>query len=142
MKEKRMGKSKEQIAQETKDKQELLEQKTFAQEFIIPIFKKYNLTAYQSGQIFEVMKQVSLGKMNQAWADKKMSELGLAEELTDDKSAKDTDIYADLIEAIKDQPISKTMKLWEILERLIDMYGQRQVLQIRFDELPIDEMMK
>jgi len=135
-------KTKEQIIQETKDKQEIAEQKAFAEKSIIPIFTKYNLTVYQSGQIFEVMKQVSLGKMNQAWSEKPMSELGLKEELTNDKSAKDTDIYADLIEAVKDQPIAKIMKLWDILGRLIDMYGQRQVMQIRFDELPINEMMK
>ena len=138
----KQNKTKEQIIQETAQKQEIQEQKALCQKLILPVFVKHDLTVYQSGQILEVMKQVCLGKMNSMWANKQMSELGLKEELLNDKSAKDSNIYADIIDSVADQPISKIMKLWEILGRLIDMYGNRQVMQIKFNELPIDEMMK
>lgn len=135
-------KSKEQLAQETAQKQEMQEQKALAEKYIVPIFEKHNLTVYQSGQVLEVMKQVCLGKMNGMWAEKPMSELKLKEELVSDDTAKDKDIYGDLLDAVDKEPVAKIMKLWDVLGRLIDMYGHRQVMQVKFNELPISEMMK
>lgn len=139
---KRPQKTKEQIVQETVQAQEIQEQKALCEKLIMPIFTKHNLTVYQSGQILEVMKQVCMGKMNAMWSDKPMSELSLKEELTSDAGVKDRDIYGDILDAVDNEPIAKIMKLWDVLGRLIDMYGNRQVMQIRFNELPIEEMMK
>ncbi len=138
----RQTKSKEQIVQETKDKQEIAEMKALAQSSLIPVMVKYNLTAYQATNVLEVMKQVALGKMNQLWVDKPFQEIGLAEELTGDKTAKDGEMYAEIIASFNDKPVSKVMKMLDVMGRVIDMYANRQILQVKVGELPLDEMMK
>lgn len=140
--EKRQKKSKEQIAQEMANRQEIQEMKALAQKSILPVLIKNNMTAAQAVQVLEVLKEVALGKMNQAWTEKKFSEIGLAEELALDKTAESSQMYAEIIDSFKDSPISKIMKMLDVMSRVIDMYANRQVLQVRVGELPIDDMMR
>ena len=139
---KRQNKSKEQIAQEMKDKGEIAEMKALAQSSILPVLIKHNQTAAQAVQVLEVMKQVALGKMNQSWVDKPFKEIGLAEELALDKTAESSEMYASIITSFNEVPVAKVMKMLDVMSRVIDMYANRQVLQVRMGELPIDEMMK
>jgi len=67
---KRQNKSKEQIAQDMKNRGEIAEMKALAQNSILPVLIKHNQTAAQAVQVLEVMKQVALGKMNQAGEEK------------------------------------------------------------------------
>lgn len=138
---KRKNKSKAEIAEDLKKIEEVRKQKALAEASIIPIFKAHNLTIYQAGQILEVFKQVSLGKMNQHWSDKPYAELKMAEELIKDGEVQDKDIYAEIIESLKDTPIADSMKLFDVFTRVIEMYGHRQVMQAKFAELPLDEIM-
>ena len=139
---KRQNKSKEQVIQETAQKQEIQEMKILAQSSILPILIRHNQTAAQAVQVLEVMKQVALGKMNQAWVEKKFSEIGLAEELALDKTAANSEMYSEVIASFNEYPVAKVMKMLDVMSRVIDMYANRQVLQVRVGELPIDEMMK
>ena len=139
---KRQNKSKEQIVQETAQKQEIQEMKTLAQSSILPVLIKHNQTAAQAVQVLEVMKQVALGKMNQAWVDKPFKEIGLAEELALDKTAESSEMYSEIITSFNEVPVAKVMKMLDVMSRVIDMYANRQVLQVRVGELPIEEMLK
>lgn len=139
---KRLNKTKEQIAREAKDKSELLEMKDLAGASILKILIEHNRTVFQATNVLEVMKQVALGKMNSTWNDRKFSEIGLAEELTTDEEAKDKDMYGAILETLKDFPVAKVMKMLDVLSRVIDAYANRQILQVRVADLPIDEIMK
>lgn len=139
---KRKNKSKEEIADDFKKIEEIKRQKELAAKTIIPAFQKHNLTVYQAGQILEVFRQVSMGKMNQAWAQKPYSELGMAEELSKDGEVADKDIYGEIIDSLKDTTVADTMKLFDVFTRVIEMYGHKQVMQIKFTELPLEEIMK
>lgn len=139
---KKQPKSKEQLAQAMKNKQEIAEMKALAQSSIIPVFVKHNMTAYQASQALEVIKEVSLGMMNRTWVDKPFKELGLAAELATDTSAKDTEMYSQVVASFDEIPTAKVMKMLDVMGRVIDMYAQRQILQVRVAELPLDEMMK
>ena len=139
---KRQNKSKEQIAQDMKNRGEIAEMKALAQNSILPVLIKHNQTAAQAVQVLEVMKQVALGKMNQAWVDKPFKEIGLAEELALDKTAESSEMYSEIITSFDEVPVAKVMKMLDVMSRVIDMYANRQVLQVRVGELPIDEMMK
>ena len=139
---KRQNKSKEQIAQDMKNRGEIAEMKALAQNSILPVLIKHNQTAAQAVQVLEVMKQVALGKMNQAWVDKPFKEIGLAEELALDKTAESSEMYSEIITSFNEVPVAKVMKMLDVMSRVIDMYANRQVLQVRVGELPIDEMMK
>ena len=138
---KRQNKSKEQIVQETAQKQEIQEMKVLAQSTILPVLIKNNQTAAQAVQVLEVMKQVALGKMNQAWVDKPFKEIGLADELALDKTAESSEMYSEVIKSFDEIPVAKVMKMLDVMSRVIDMYANRKVLQVRMTELPIDEMM-
>lgn len=142
LKMKRKNKSKAEIADDFKKIEEVKRQKELAAKTIIPAFQKHNLTVYQAGQILEVFKQVTMGKMNQAWAAKPYSELGMAEELSKDGEVTDKDIYGEIIESLKDTTVADTMKLFDVFTRVIEMYGHKQVMQVKFTELPLDEIMK
>lgn len=137
---KKQNKSKAQIAQELRSKAEVAEMKSLAEKSIIPVFVKHNMTAYQATQALEVMKEVALGKMNQAWVDKPFSEIGLAEDLTNDTSAKDSEMYSEIIASFNEIPVAKVMKMLDVMSRVIDMYANRQILQVRVSELPLDEI--
>lgn len=141
-KQKKQAKSKEQIAAEMKNKQEIAEMKALAQSSIIPVFVKHNMTAYQASQALEVMKEVSLGKMNQSWVDKPFKEIGLAEELTNDTSAKDTEMYGEIVASFDEIPVAKVMKMLDVMGRVIDMYANKQILEVRVADLPIEDMMR
>lgn len=140
--EKRKNKSKAQIVQETAQKQEIQEMKVLAQSTILPVLIKNNQTAAQAVQVLEVMKQVALGKMNQSWVDKPFKEIGLADELALDKTAESSEMYSEVIASFDEVPVAKVMKMLDVMSRVIDMYANRQVLQVRVGELPIEEMMK
>lgn len=141
-KQKNPTKSKAQIAQEIKNAAEISEMKSLAEKSIIPVFVKHNLTAYQATSVLEVMKEVSLGKMNQAWVDKPFKEIGLAEELIKDSEAKDSGMYGEIIASFDELPVAKVMKMLDVLSRVIDMYANRQILQVRVGDLPLDDMLK
>lgn len=141
-KQKKQAKSKEQIAAEMKNKSEIAEMKALAQSSIIPVFVKHNMTAYQASQALEVMKEVSLGKMNQSWVDKPFKEIGLAAELTNDTSAKDTEMYGEIVASFDDIPVAKVMKMLDVMGRVIDMYANKQILEVRVADLPIEDMMR
>ena len=135
-------KSKEQVAQEIKNKQEILRQKQLAKDHLLPAFIKHKKTAYQAGQTLEILKQLTLGQMNATWADKPYSELKLLEELTKDETAQDREFYQDILIHLQEVTVADAMKLFDVLGRLIDMYASREVMQVRVEQLPIDEMMK
>lgn len=137
---KKQTKSKEQIAQEMKNKAEVAEMKSLAEKSIVPVFVKHNMTAYQATQALEVMKEVALGKMNQAWVDKPFAEIGLIEDLTNDTSAKDSEMYGEIIASFNEIPVPKVMKMLDVMGRVIDMYANRQILQVRVSDLPLDEI--
>lgn len=135
------NKSKAEIAEDMKKIEEVKRQKELANSTIIPIFVKHELTIYQAGQVLEVLKQVTMGKMNQKWAEQPYSALGMAEELTSDETVKDKDIYGEIIELLKDTTVSDTMKLFDVFTRVIEMYGHKQVMQVKLTELPFEEIM-
>lgn len=141
-KQKKQAKSKEQIAAEMKNKSEIAEMKALAQSSIIPVFIKHNMTAYQASQALEVMKEVSLGMMNRTWLEKPFKEIGLAAELSNDTSAKDTEMYGEVVASFDEIPVAKVMKMLDVMGRVIDMYANRQILQVRVGDLPLDEMMR
>lgn len=121
--------------------EEVKKQKALAESTIIPIFTKHDLTIYQAGQVLEVLKQVSMGKMNQHWADKPYKELGMAEELTKDGEVTDKDIYGEIIESLDATSVANSMKLFDVFTRVIEMYGHRQVMQAKFKDLPLEEIL-
>ena len=137
----RKNKSKEEIKDDLRKIEEIKKQKKLAEETIIPIFKEHNLTIYQAGQVLEVFKQVSMGKMNQSWAEKPYKDLGMAEELTKDGDIQDKDIYSSIIDSLKETTVADAMKLFDVFTRVIEMYGHRQVMQAKFTELPFDEIL-
>lgn len=134
-------KTKAQIAEEMKRIAEIRQLKELAAKTLIPSLQKHEHTIYQAGQILDVFKQVSMGKMQQYWTDKPFAELGMAEELTKDDKAADKDTYAEIIEALKDVPVSQAMKLFDTFTRVIEMYGNRQVMKVKISELPFEEIM-
>lgn len=138
---KRKNKSKQEIAEEMKKIEEVRKQKALAEASIIPIFTQHDVTIYQAGQVLEVIKQVTMGKMNQHWAERPYAELGMAEELTKDGKMNDKDMYGEIIEALKDTPVAQVMKLCDVFTRVIEMYGHKQVMQARFNELPFEDIM-
>lgn len=114
--------------------------KALAESSIIPVFVKHNMTAYQATQALEVMKEVALGKMNQAWVDKPFGDIGLAAELSNDTSAKDTEMYSEIVTSFDAIPVAKVMKMLDVMGRVIDMYANKQILQVRVADLPLDEI--
>lgn len=135
---KRKNKSKEEIADDLKKIEEVKRLKTLAERTIVPAFKE--LTIYQAGQVLEVLKQVSMGKMNQFWAEKPYEELGMAEELSKDGEVSDRDLYAEIITSLKGTTVAEAMKLFDVSTRVIEMYGHRQVMQAKFTDLPLEEI--
>lgn len=137
----RKNKSKEEIKDDLKKIEEVKHQKALAEASILPAFTKHNVTVYQAGQVLEVLKQVSMGKMNQHWAERPFGELGMAEELTKDGEVTDKDMYGEIIESLKDVPVAKAMKLFDVFTRVIEMYGHKQVMQVKITELPFEEIL-
>lgn len=137
----RKNKNKGEITEDLKKIEEIKKQKNLAESSIIPAFSKHDLTVYQAGQVLEVLKQVTMGKMNQFWAAKPYGDLGMAEELTSDGEVTDKDVYGEIIESLKDTPVADAMKMFDVFTRVIEMYGHRQVMQARFNDLPIEEIL-
>lgn len=138
---KRKNKSKEEIAEDLKKIEEIKRQKLLAEKTIIPVFTKQDLTIYQAGQVLEVLKQVSMGKMNQFWSEKPYEELGMAEELSKDGEVSDRDMYSAIIASLEGTTVSEAMKLFDVFTRVIEMYGHRQVMQAKFTDLPFEEIL-
>lgn len=139
---KRKNKSKAEITEDFKKIEEIKKMKELAQKTLVPLFEKYGLTVYQAGNLLEVLKQVSMGKMNQYWSEKPYQELGMAEELTKDGEVKDRELYAEIIDSLSASSVAETMKLFDVMSRVIEMWGHRQVMQVAFKDLPIEEIMK
>lgn len=142
MTKRRNPKTKEQIASDIKRVQEILRQKQLANDTFIPILQKHDVTIYQAGQTLDILRNVIMGKMNAHWDDKIIKDLGLAEELTKDKEAKDRNIYADLITSFEDKTITDIMKILDTFGKVIEMYGHRHVMLAKFKDLPVDEILK
>lgn len=138
---KRKNKTKAQIAEELKRIEDIKKQKKLAETTLLPVFTKYDLTIYQAGQVLEVFKEVTLGKMNQYWTNRSYAELGMAAELTKDGEVKDKDAYSEIIESLKEVSVSEVMKLFEVFTRVIEMYGHKQVMQVKLTELPLEEIL-
>jgi hypothetical protein len=136
-------KSKPQILEETQKATELRKFKALAEKTLIPIFVENDVTAYQAGQFIDVLKNVSLGKMNRAWSERSYSELGMAEELALDKDMDDKsgDIYKALLIALNDVPVAEAMKLFDVFTRVIEMYAHKKVMEVRFTDLPMKEIL-
>lgn len=139
---KRQTKSKEQIAAEAKTIAEIRKHKQLALEKLVPAFTKANSTIYQAGQTIDVLKNITLGMMNRSWAERKFGELKLIEELAADEGAADREIYLEILTALEDVPVADVTKLFDVFGRVIEMYGHKQVMQARFSDLPIGEIME
>lgn len=135
-------KTKEQIVKETAQKQEILKHKQLALTKLVPAFTKADITIYQAGQLIDVLKNIAMGQMNGTWNEKPFKELGLLEELTNDETATDRELYGEILTALEDVPVPDVMKLLDIFGRIVEMYGHRQVMQARFKDLPIEELME
>lgn len=136
----RRNKTKEELKAIREQRKAVIKLKSLAEKALLPILIANDLTAYQSGQTLDILKSVIMGKMNDHWTDKKMSDLDLIGELTKDTKAKDRDLYQSLLKEMDDLPINEVTKLLESFERVLQMYSQRHVMQIKVKELPIDEI--
>ena len=136
------NKTKAELKAQTNAHAEIIKLQKLAEEKLMPTLIKYDLTAYQSGQTLDIIKTVILSKMNDYWTNRPVIDLGLVEELTKDEKAKDRDLYKELLESLSDLTVYEANKLLESFERVLQMYAQRHVMQIKAKDLPITEIFK
>lgn len=94
----------------------------------------------EAQQLCEVLKTVMMSKCNAYWADKKVSDLGLMEELTGDEDAKDVEIYSEVIQAINELPITDAQKLLQGMGGALDGYTRRRADEMLMKDIPVEEI--
>lgn len=70
--------------------------------------------------ICQVVATIADAKIKNYWADKKFSELGLVEELQNDESAQDLQIYTDLLQDLGDEDITDVQEIMSTMGGALD----------------------
>lgn len=136
---KKLQLSKEQIAQQMKMRQEADRFKKLIRESVYPILQKSG-SLINAQQVCEIMKTVMMTKVNAYWADKTVADLGLAGELDKDASAKDYEIYSELIKAIEPLTITDAQKLLQGMGGVLDGYTRKIASEKKMEDIPVEDI--
>lgn len=131
--------SKEQIAQQMKMVEEATRFKKLIKDAVYPALQKADSLAHAQ-QMCEVLKTVMMSKVNAYWADKRVSDLGLMEDLTNDKDAKDVDAYRELIEALNGLSITDAQRLMQGMAGVLDGYTNKLAADKKMEDIPVKEI--
>lgn len=137
---KRQKLSKEQLAQQLKLTQEAEFFKKLVREKVYPILQKAKSPVHAQ-QICDIFKTVMNGQMNQYWAERNVSDLGLAEELTKEKDVPNVEMYKGLIEALSELKITDALKLLQGMTAAIDGYARKLATEKPMSDVPISEIL-
>ena len=88
----------------------------------------------------EVLKAVIQGKMIEYWAKRTVGDLGLMEELTNDKTMKDRDVYVSLIDSFAGVAIPDAMKIIDGMNGSIEGYLKKQNMTKPFTDISAEDL--
>ena len=137
---KKVNLSKEQIAQRIALQEKSKRFKKLAREGLYPVLQKHSTSLVHAQQVCEIFKTVIMSKMNQYWDGKNVVDLGLAEELTNDKKATDRELHAELIEVLADVPLGDAQQLLQGMVQTLDMYTRKGAMEIKLADVDVNEI--
>lgn len=134
MKQKQPKLSKEQLAQQLKQKQEVIYHRKLAKEVLFPaLAKSENLIDAQ--QACEILQSVIQAAMMKPYSEATIDILNLGDELAKDTGHKSYPIFAALIEGLKGVKIQDAMKVLQGMGGAIDGYVRLQARNKKFADL-------
>lgn len=131
--------SKEQIATRLQQEQKAKFFKELIRAKVFPVLQGAK-TLIHAQQTCEIFKTVMTAQMNAYWADKKLSDLGLDEQLTKEGALQDVELYQGLIDALSDLKISEAHELLQGMGGAFDGYTRKLALEKPMSEIEVDQI--
>ena len=138
---KREPKSKKQIVQETKLKQDVKRQKAVIKDVLYPIFVKYGKTISMTERFADIFKVAITVNMQRPFKEKTIGDLDWSEELKEEQEGESKQLLTDLIEGFKDVSIPDTMKVLDLFEGGINGVFDLERRTRPFKEIELEKLL-
>ena len=137
---KRQNKTKAQLIQENKLREEAYRQKKVVKDALYPVLHEFSTSIAHAQQSCQVMKVVILQAMQKPFREKNVGDLGLEEELASEKDTKDREMFQSFIEHFKDVSIADTLKVLDGMGGAIDGFVRMKTSKEDFKDIKIEDL--